>query len=230
MESLDLVANNLANVQTSGFKIDREFYNIYTAAEASEPGAFDPTQMPVVEKSWTDYSQGNLKQTANQTDFAIAGNGFFTVTGPSGTLYTRNGAFQLSPTGNLVTTEGYPLQGSDGKPVQIDPRQTLQMTAQGDLQQSGQTISKLLPVSFTNMSELSKQGSSYFRFAGPPTSIAPATGLVHQGKLEESNVGNAESAVRLVTVMRQFEMLQKAIGIGAEMNQKAITDVARSGA
>jgi flagellar basal body rod protein FlgG len=78
--------------------------------------------------------------------------------------------------------------------------------------------------------DLLKQGASYFRFDGPATSISPASGDVLQGRLEDSNVGTAESTIRLVTVMRQFEMLQKAIGIGVEMNQKAIQEVAKSGA
>jgi len=230
LESLDLIANNLANVQTSGYKTDREFYDLYTASEAAEPGAYDPMQMPVHEKNWTDFSQGNLRQTANPADLAISGNGFFTVTAPSGSLYTRNGAFQISSTGSLVTSEGYPVQGSDGKPLQVNPSLAWQLTPDGDLQQGGQIIGKLQPVSFADKTGLSKQGANYFLYGGPATSITPAEGQVQQGKLEDSNVGNAESAVRLVTVTRQFEMLQKAISIGAEMNQKAITDVARSGA
>jgi flagellar basal-body rod protein FlgF len=230
MESLDLLANNLANAQTSGFKTDHEFYNLYTGSEAAEPGAYDPTQMPVIEKNWTDYSQGNLRPTGNPTDLAISGTGFFTVTGPSGSLYTRNGAFHLNPAGLLVTPDGYPLQGNDGKPIQLDPSQTLEVTPQGDLRQGGQLAGSIQPVSFAKTSDLSKQGATYFQFDGPASSASPGSGEVQQGRLEESNVGNADSVVRLVGVMRQFEMLQKAIGIGVEMNQKAIQEVAKSGA
>jgi flagellar basal body rod protein FlgG len=230
MESLDLIANNLANVQTSGFKIDREFYDLYTASEADEPGAYDPTHMPVIERNWIDFAQGNLHQTANQTDLAISGSGFFTVSGPSGPLYTRDGAFHVSSAGNVVTADNYPLLGSDGKPVLVDPAQKLVVTAQGDLQQGGQAIGKLQPVAFSDDSQLSKQGSTYFVYSGPPNSITSATGEVQQGALEESNVGNAEMAVRLISVTRQFEMLQKAISIGADMNQRAIQDVSKSGA
>lgn len=230
MESLDLLANNLANAQTSGFKTDREFYTLFTASEAAEPGAYDPTQMPEIERNWTDYAQGNLRQTANPTDLAISGAGFFTVTGPYGPLYTRNGTFKLTPAGRLVTPEGYPLLGNDSQPIQLDPSQRLELTAQGELRQGGQVAGTVQPVSFVRTSDLSKQGASYFRFDGQATSISPASGEVLQGKLEDSNVGSAESAVRLVTVMRQFEMLQKAIGIGVEMNQKAIQEVAKSGA
>lgn len=230
MESLDLLANNLANVQTSGFKSDREFYNLYTAPEANEPGAYDPAQMPNIEGNWTDFGQGNLRQTANPTDLAISGTGFFTVTGPSGPLYTRNGVFKVTSAGRLVTPEGYPLLGGDGQAIQLDPSQRLDLTPQGELSQGGQVAGTIQPVSFVRTSDLSKQGASYFRFDGPATSVSPASGEVLQGRLEDSNVGSAESTVRLVTVMRQFEMLQKAIGIGVEMNQKAIQEVAKSGA
>jgi flagellar basal-body rod protein FlgF len=229
MESLDLLANNLANAQTTGFKTDREFYNLYTASEAEEPGAYDPTRMPTIDRNWTDYAQGALRQTANPTDLAISGGGFFTVAGPNGAMYTRNGAFQFTPDGQLVTGEGYPLQGSDGKPVQLDPLKPFEVTPQGDFRQGARLAGSIQMVSFAKNSELSKQGATLFRFDGAPASVSPATGQVLQGKLEDSNVGNAESAVRLVSVMRQFEILQKAIGIGAEMNQKAIQEVAKSG-
>ena len=104
MESLDMLANNLANAETGGFKTDREFYSLYVAPEAA--GADSPSAMPVIEKPWTDFSQGVIRQTSNPLDFALSGKGFFSVDGPNGPLYTRQGAFRLSPAGLLVTTEG----------------------------------------------------------------------------------------------------------------------------
>src|SRR5689334_22117860 len=94
MQSLDMLANNLANVQTNGYKLDREFYDLYTSADALAGGDNDPTRIPDVVKNWTDYSQGALQQTANQLDFAISGQGFFAVNGPNNqVLYSRDGAF-----------------------------------------------------------------------------------------------------------------------------------------
>src|SRR5437867_3212527 len=87
-ESLDLLANNLANASAPGFKADREFYNLYVAAEASDSAA-----MPLTEKNWTDFSQGYLTSTQNPLDVAIAGKGFIAVNGPTGSLYTRDGSF-----------------------------------------------------------------------------------------------------------------------------------------
>src|SRR5947208_8328714 len=86
MESLDMLANNLANAETGGYKTDREFYNLYVAPEAA--AGESPTTMPLVERPWTDFSQGTIRQTGNSLDFALSGKGFFAVDGPTGPLYT----------------------------------------------------------------------------------------------------------------------------------------------
>lgn len=229
LQSLDMLANNLANVQTTGYKTDREFYDLYTSADALQGGDYDPIQMPSIEKNWTDFSQGALQQTANQLDFGISGEGFFKVTGPAGSLYTRSGSFQMSATGQLETQDGYPLQSPNGKPIQLNPNQPVEVDARGVITQGGQAAGQIQLVTFKNLRELSKQGQTYFRFDGDDNEIRPATGAIQQGKIEASNVPNAEAAVRLVSVMRQFEMLQKAVSIGTDMNKQAIEEVARSG-
>jgi len=230
LQSLDLLANNLANVQTNGYKGDREFYDLYTSADAVAGGDYDPTRMPDIVKNWTDYSQGTLQQTGNPTDFAIQGQGFFAVNGPNNqTLYTRDGAFHVNATGQLVTHDGYTLRDSTGKPIQIDPNQPFSVDETGTVQQAGQAVAQMQLASFRNPADLSKQGSTFFQYNGAPTDVLAAPGTVQQGKVEGSNVGPAESAVRLVSVMRQFEMLQKAISIGTDMNHQAVEEVARSG-
>ena len=229
LQSLDMLANNLANTQTSGYKLDREFYDLYTSQDALNGGSYDPTQMPFIDKNYTDFTQGGLQQTSNQLDFAIAGDGFFAVAGPAGPLYTRSGNFRMSVTGQLLTQDGYTVSDNTGRPIQLDPAQSVNVDPQGAIQQGGQTVGQMGITSFTNLNELSKQGATYFQFNGLPTDIKAATGEIQQGRIEGSNVGSAESAVRLVSVMRQFEMLQKAISIGTDMNKEAIEEVARSG-
>src|SRR5579862_5859905 len=100
MESLDLLANNVANASTNGYKADREFYSLYVAPEAEGSEA---TTMPVIERPWTDLAQGLLVSTGNPLDVALSGQGFFSVQGPTGALYTRNGDFHLAADGSLVT-------------------------------------------------------------------------------------------------------------------------------
>lgn len=225
LESLDMLANNLANAQTTGYKLDREFYDLYTSSEAGD----DSIQMPNISQNWTDFSQGNLQTTANALDFAISGEGFFAANGPTGTVYTRNGAFRLSPSGQLVTADGYAVQDSNGKTIQLDPTQAVSVDAAGAIMQSGAQVAQLKFASFSSPTKLAKQGANYFTFGGDDTEVKTSGGQIAQGKLEGSNVAPAESAVRLVSVMRQFEMLQKAIGIGADMNKQAIEEVAKSG-
>jgi flagellar basal-body rod protein FlgF len=228
MESLDMLANNLANTETGGYKTDREFYSLYVAPEAA--GVDSPTTMPVIERQWTDFSQGVIRPTGNPLDFALSGKGFFSVDGPNGPLYTRQGAFKLSSAGMLVTTEGYPVRLAGGRQLQTASQAPFEVSAAGDVSQEGQALGKLAVMNFADAGALSKQGSSYFRPGDPAVTPVAAAGVeVQQGKLEGSNVGTAESAVRLVGVMRQFEMLHKAISIGAEMNKKAVEEVARVG-
>ena len=112
MESLELLANNVANATTGGYKSDREFYSLYAAPEAQDS---DPiSTMPVIERPWTDMSQGIVNSTGNPLDVALSGKGFFSVAGPNGPLYTRNGSFRLAADGKLVTTDGYPVLGVSG--------------------------------------------------------------------------------------------------------------------
>src|SRR5215467_13251857 len=92
MESLDLLANNVANTSTGGYKADREFYSLYIAPEAMDSA--DTATMPVIERPWVDLAQGHIHPTGNPLDLALSGKGFFSVDGPTGTLYTRNGNFR----------------------------------------------------------------------------------------------------------------------------------------
>src|SRR5271169_2056345 len=93
MESLDMLANNIANASTSGYKADREFYSLYAAPEAEGPIS-GPDTLPVIERPWTDLSQGEVRSTGNPLDVALQGKGFFAVNGPGGPMYTRDGSFR----------------------------------------------------------------------------------------------------------------------------------------
>jgi flagellar basal-body rod protein FlgF len=225
MESLDLLANNIANASTGGYKADREFYSLYAPPEADA----DLT-MPVIERPWVDHSQGLIHSTGNPLDLALSGRGFFAVNSPNGPLYTRNGSFQLAPDGRLVTPDGYAVRGAAGAPVILRSGRTIEIANDGTIRQDGAVVGKLELVDFTSTEGISKQGNNYFRATDPAARPAPPSGTaVEQGKLEASNTGSAEAAVRLVNVMRQFEMLQKAATLGAEMNRAAVEQVARVG-
>lgn len=226
MDSLELLANNLANAATSGYKDDREFYGLFTA-DSSEPGTGSST-LPVVEKQWTDFSQGNLQTTGSPLDVALSGRGFFSVNGPSGPIYTRNGNFHVSATGELVTSEGFAVRGDGGGTISVGLGKTIDIGTDGTVRQDGKAVGRLAVVDFKTPASLKKMSGAYFESADPTAQLTAVTGTtVEQGKLENSNVPVAASTMRLVGVMRQFEMLQKAIALSGEMNKSSVEQVAR---
>jgi len=222
MDSLDMLANNMANSGTAGFKTDREFYNLYEQS------------LPTVERQYTDFSQGQLLPTGNPLNAALNGKGFFALNAPSGVVYTRNGNFRVSTANQLETPEGYTLRNllDNGKPISVDPKQSIDIAKDGTVRQGGQDLGQIEIAQPASPSDtLKKLGSTYFALIGNNVT-APADGNsqdteVLQGQVEQSNVPVADSAVKLVSVMRQFEMMQKAINLGTEMNKQAISEVAK---
>jgi flagellar basal body rod protein FlgG len=161
-------------------------------------------------------------------DLALDGKGFLSVRGPNGPIYTRNGSLQVSPKGDLLAADGWAVLDTKGKPVRIDPAFSFEIDRQGNVSQKGQPVAQLAIVEFATPSDLAKVGKNYFQ-AGPKNPpIASTETEVRQGHLESSNVDSSEVAVRLVTVLRQFEMLQKAVAQAAEMNRKTIDEVAKA--
>jgi len=226
IESLDLLANNIANASSPGFKADREFYNIYIAPEAAaSPAGTTPAVLPVVQTQWIDFSQGSLTPTGNPLDFSLSGQGFFVVSASSGRLFTRGGSFRLSPGGQLETLEGYVVEDQSGKPILLDSSKAVEVSPDGTIRQAGEDIAQIALVNFRDLSQLSKRGDNYFVADVPPMPASQAE--VQQARLEAANSQPAQSAVRLINILRQFETLQKAMSIGAEMNRSVVQEVAK---
>jgi flagellar basal-body rod protein FlgF len=219
MESLDMLANNLANTGTTGFKADREFYSLYQEA------------IPMIQRQWTDFSQGTLMPTGNPLNLALSGKGFFSLNSPAGVVYTRNGDFRISKSNQLETSEGFTLRNTidQGRPITVDPQAAITIDRQGAVFQAGQQRGQMEIAAVDQASvSLRKQGNSYYAIDAEGIQAAPAEAVeVRQGTLEQSNTPVADGAVRLISVMRQFEMLQRALTMGAEMNKRAVEDVAR---
>ena len=219
MESLDMLANNIANVGTAGFKADGEFYNLYEQ------------ELPLIQNQWTDFSQGVLVSTGNPLNLALSGKGQFALNSPSGIVFTRSGDIRVSKANELATPEGYTLRNvlDKGRPIKVDPQQNIDIAKDGTVQQGGQTIGQIEIATVNPAPQaVGKLGNSYFVLLDKNATApgAPDT-EVHQGQLEQSNVPVSDSAVKLVNVMRQFEMLQKAISLDTAMNDRAIQEVAK---
>ncbi len=227
-QALDMLSNNLANANTTGFKLDREFYSLFTG-NANGADGNEAAQIPDVKSKWTDFSQGTLTVTKNPLDLALTGPGFFTVEGPAGPLYTRNGSLTLSNAGVLSTADGYALAGAGGAKIQTISQDPIEVDSNGVVYQGDQTIGELQIVDFKNPQVLTKIGNSYFVNSNPSVQPTTSGASVSQGQLEGSNVQLSEAAVGLVGVMRQFEMLQKAIMTTTDMNKQALQEVAKVG-
>lgn len=257
VEALDLLANNLANANSTGFKADRELYRRYAADEAYDAStvAFDPTQQPDIDSRWTDFSQGAFASTGQPLDLALQGNGFFVVTerpkpekpiagnpalgttGPAPTSrYTRDGHFRLVPVdeaadprrrARLETQDGLAVAGNEGQPILLDPRLPVEFARDGTIRQDGLVVNRVFIADPGSAQQLQKRSGNYFSFDLPSPAPRSQGAEVQQGKLEAANVTPAESAVRLINVMRQFESLQKAMQIGGEMNRRSVEEVAK---
>jgi flagellar basal body rod protein FlgG len=219
LDSLDMLANNMANSGTAGFKTDREFYNLYEQS------------LPVVERQYTDYSQGQLLATGNPLNVALNGKGFFVLNAPSGIVYTRAGNFRVSTSNQLETMEGYTVRNilDNGKPITVDPKQKIDIGKDGTVRQGDQDLGQMEIAQPASPSDsLKKLGSTYFALVNKDGAAPLAKDTeVLQGQIEQSNVPVADIAVKLISIMRQFEMMQKAINLGTEMNKQAIAEVAK---
>lgn len=225
MESLDLLAHNLANATTPGFKADRELYRQYFSEETL--GAEDAPMLPTLETHQTDFTQGAITNTGNPLDLALSGKGFFVAKGPTGPVYLRAGSFRATADGRILTREGYEVEirTPDGQPFRLDSRVDFQVGRDGTIRQGNAEAGRFAIVNFAAGS-YEKRAGNYFSFSTPQPMDAQNV-EVHQGAVEQSNANAPELAVRLVGVMRQFEMLNRALTLGGEMNRKAVEDVAR---
>jgi flagellar basal-body rod protein FlgF len=228
MQALEVLSNNLANSSSRGYKSDREIFTLYSSPEATDPRFTAGQQAPWLRDSWTDFSQGTLEPTGNPLDVALSGNGFLTMRGPSGNLYTRNGGLHLSASGDLMGPEDRIALDKQNKPIRLDPSQAVTITSTGEIKQQGSTVAQLAVVEFPNPATLAKIGQSYFQATTATQAPTAAKETeVKQGVSESSNAVPSDAAVRLVSVMRQFEMLQKTISVGTEMNRRAMEEVAK---
>lgn len=231
LEALDLLANNLANSSTPGFKADREVYAVYLgqeSLEAAESGFGSPQVLaPALERHHTDSRQGVLIETGNPSELALSGEGYFLLQAPDGVRLTRAGRIQVDREGRLVSPEGFEFVAAGQRPIRADPGLPIEVDQNGVVHQNGAALGQLRLVQ-AELSGTAKREGIYFqldRTALP--GLREAQARVHQGRIEASNVSVPETAVRLVTILRQFETLQKAIQLGGEMGRRAVEEVAR---
>lgn len=221
----DAIANNLANLNTTGFKADRPvFETVYERqlyrlqGRQSQPIGTLSTGA-LLRELYTDLQPGALITTGNPLDVAIEGSGFFAVQTPQGIRYTRNGAFQLNAQGTLTTREGYPVLGINNQPIQVPRNAEVQIGENGAILANGARVGQLLVVEGT----LLKDPDGFFVGAAQPM---PNPRLV-AGALEASNVNMVREMVTMIEVIRAYETHQKVIHAHDETLARAINELAK---
>jgi len=217
MTRMEVIANNLANINTTGFKRDRVFVRMLQESSAVRPdGRADLTGVDT--QRYIDLSSGALRETGNPFDLALASDGFFAVDTPRGVRLTRNGNFTLNSDGTLVNAEGYAVLGSGGGRIQIPhmdklDRDTLAINAGGEVVCKNEPLGTLRIVAPENPATLQKDHESLlFMPEGERLRDVPQDQvMVHQGFLEDSNVDGIEEMIAMIELSRAFEADQKMI-------------------
>lgn len=226
---LDVIANNVANMNTSGFKTEQMTFGEYVSPRAKDDSfpVRPDRKLSFVEdlSTWHDQSTGAIQTTGGETDVAIAGDGFFVVEGRGGTRYTRNGAFQINAAGELVTSEGARVMSTAG-PIQFAPTERgISISSDGTIATNEGIRGRIRIARFDNLQDLQKDGVSQFRTDAEPGEPGARTRVI-QGAIEKSNVRPVAEMSRLVEVTRAYESVTSMIAKQDEIMRSAIERLA----
>ncbi len=221
--ALDVVANNLANANTPGYKTERVQFSDWMSRQSN--GATPPGGNPIAytqdRATWREQQAGAITHTGNPFDVAVTGGGYFTVNTPAGPRLTRDGRFELMPSGTIADTAGNAVLDSNGQPLLLAPTDT-QITIAGDgtvSSQNGQ-IGKIGIVQPTDPMLLSAEGNTLFVSRSTTTPVvAPA---LEQGAIEELNVQPVLEVTRMMDGQRQFEFLAQFVQAESDRQQNSI--------
>ena len=218
---MDITANNLANVDTVGFKFESMISNQ------------DPATMPTLNQPPTavnfvagvavarDFTEGSLTQTGAPLDVAIEGRGFFQVNTPSGPRYTRDGRFRMDASGTITDQDGDPVDG--GGAIVLDPKKgPVTISANGVVSQSGENVGKISLYNFDSLSALSKDGNNQYRNDSNLTPTASTSANMRQGFLEQSNVEPIRQITRLIEINRAYDAMNSMISSTSDLSSSAV--------
>ena len=227
--AMDVIANNIANASTPGFKREAAKFEEFVAMMRPAEGQTGMQPVSFVKDAglMRDSSQGNIEQTGATYDVAIAGPGYFAIQTPAGVRYTRDGHFSLDNNGNLVTSQGYQVQG-DGGPILITPNDgEINIAPDGTISSVvngiGNQLAKLKVVEFPNISALTKLGANLYSTTQTATTSTAAT--VRQGALEASNVQPIIEISHMIEVMRSYEATASLTKSQEDMMRQAINQL-----
>lgn len=213
-KQMDIVSNNMANMNTSGYKQDDAVFSSYLVKTKNAEGF---GQVPVYFTQdfgmYKDFKEGTIVHTGNTFDMALQGDAFFAIETPTGEKYTRKGQFTLNQDGMLVTTEGYPVMSDNNEPFFIAPGETeISVGETGEIYTENGTIGRIKTVAFADNQKLLKVADTMFE--NVPGNMVQAVGndvKILQGSVEKSNVEPISEMTKMIKLQRSYEMVQSMI-------------------
>jgi flagellar basal-body rod protein FlgF len=221
--AMDVIANNIANASTPGFKRESARFEEYVSRMQPTEGQTGPQQTSFVKDAGIvrDNSQGPLDQTGAPFDLALAGKGYFAVQTPQGLRYTRDGHFSLDAGGQIVNSNGDVLQG-DGGAITISPDDgDIRIAPDGTVSGINGQLAKVRLVDFANEASMVKEGANLYSTTQVP--VTPATINIAQGALEQSNVQPVVEISKMIEVMRAYEATATLTKSQQDMQTDAVT-------
>lgn len=225
---MDVVANNIANVSTNGFKAESVLFAAdqrAPAANSEKPRAIEFVRDVTVLR---DFSPGTFIKTESPFDVALQGEGFFTVQGADGPLYTRDGAFGIDALGTLVTKEGRPVLDEGGSPIALSPDgQPPTITADGSVSQNGTAIGRLGVVTFEKPGAMERMGENLWKATENQTPSPAIDARVAQNMVEGSNVKPIIEMTKMMDISRAYESATRLQKTADDMRSRAIERLAK---
>jgi len=232
---IDVIANNVANVNTTGFKADKSLFQEFLTSGAHEDnfvGRDRRISFVLDRATFHNFTQGALEQTKNPLDVAIDGNSFLAVQTPAGERYTRDGGLQINPQGQLVNASGYPVLGTNG-PIRFQPGdKEINIAADGNISvlegaaRIDSLRGKLRLVRFNQPQGLKKEGANLYSAADGAVALPDTTARVKQGFIEKSNVNAVTEMSRMIEVTRAYTHISAMLQQQGDLRRSAIEKLA----
>lgn len=226
---MDVIATNIANVSTPGFKAERIMFAEMLAGKAPYPASMSGTRpgLSFVNEvgMLRDTSDGGMTRTGNALDLAINGSGYFAVDTPDGPRYTRSGSFRLNQDGRIVTADGYALLDAQNRPISVRPGETrIEVSTKGAVTTESGEVGRIQVAQFENEQAMRKIGAGLYE-----TDQNPIAGDadVRQGMIENSNVKAVNEVTTMMDILRRYQSAQKILDQEHELERKAIDKLSR---
>lgn len=226
---LDLIANNVANANTVGFKVESLMARTEPGAPAANDGVPHPVKFVLDGGVARDFTQGGLFSTGSDLDLGIEGDGFFEVATDEGPRYTRDGRFRLDELGRITTQAGDPIAGEGGGEIVLNPENgQVTIGPDGTISQGENLLGRIAVMRFDDLSVLQKMGDNLLSNTSNLQPQAAPDARIRQGMLENSNVKPILEITRLIEVTRAYESITRMMESSSDLSRRAVERMGRA--